>query len=109
MGRLIFFAWLLLFPQLLGVLLFFRLRRLPTWLARVLSAVAPSVTFVFLAPIFLFAGIREAQMRGERCGMPAFAALTMLFAGTIFELIIGLSVQIFISASSRTKLIGRHG
>lgn len=94
-GRLFFFAWLLVFPQLLGVLLYFRLRRLPTWVARTLSAVAPAVTFIFVAPVFLFAGIREAQMRGERCGMPALAALMMLFAGTIFELIVGIVVQIF--------------
>ena len=101
-GRLVFFAWLLVFPQLLGVLFYFRLGRLPNWVARTLASIAPAVTFIFIAPVFLFAGMREAQMRHEGCGMGALGALIVLFYGTIFELIIGISVQILMRVSKRS-------
>ena len=108
LGRLLFFAWLLAFPQLLGVLLYFRLRRLPAWAARILSAIAPALTFILVAPVFLFAGIREAQAHGPACGMPALGALMMLFAGTIFELIVGVSIQILVRTSDRKNSLRHH-
>jgi hypothetical protein len=82
------------FPQLFGVLLYFKLSRAPKWLAVVASTLAPSLIFLFLAPIFLFAGIREAQAAGPvTCGMPAFAAILILFTGIITEFFVSLIVQ----------------
>ena len=92
--RLLLMVSVFAFPQLLGVLLYFRLIRAPRWLAVIASALAPSIVFIFLAPIFLFAGIREAQAAGKlNCGMPAFGALLILFAGTIGQLFTSLIVQ----------------
>lgn len=102
------FAWRLLllastfvFPQLLGVLLYFRLRRVPRWLAVIAAAVAPAVLFLFLAPIFLFAGLREPSATARGCGMPVFGAMLMLFAGTTIQLVAGMLMQAVLSARRR--------
>ena len=94
-GRLILFLTALVFPQLFGALLYVRLNRYCKVLARVLAALAPAILFFFLSPSFFFAGIEEAQARGElNCGMPALGALMLLFFFTAFELAIGLIVQV---------------
>ena len=86
-GRFLLFGSLLIFPQLLGILLYYRLRRAPRWIAAIATALLPAIVFFWLAPIFFFAGIREAYARGERsgCGMPALAA-TFVLAGTVGQL-----------------------
>ena len=89
------------FPQLLGILLYFRLSWAPRWVAAIAGAIAPAILFVLLAPIFFFAGIREAYANGERCGMPAFGALMLLFAGTIIQLVFGLFTQLILRVSRR--------
>ena len=81
------------FTQLLGVLLYFRLRWAPRWIAVIAGILAPAVFFVFLAPIFLFAGMREASAEGPTCGMPAMGAILFLYAGTIVQLFLGVFVQ----------------
>ena len=84
-GRLLETASVLIFPQLLGVLLYIRIRRLK-WFARIVAVLVPSLVFFFLSPIFFFAGIREAQARDElTCGMPALGALMLVFIGTLLE------------------------
>ena len=94
-GRLSLLVSVLVFPQLLAVLFYFRLRRAPRWLAAIAASLAPGVAFLCLAPIFLFAGMREAYARGElNCGMPAMGAILALYAGTIFEVFLGVIVQV---------------
>ena len=106
LGRLLSFISLLVFPQLLGVLLYFRLRRLPNWLAVTLAALTPSLVFFFLSPLFFFAGFKEAQARGElTCGMPAIAALVMVFNGSIMELVGGIIVQSVLNARRRRSAV----
>jgi len=83
------------FPQLLGILLYFRLTRVPRWAASISAALAPGVLFFWLAPILLFSGMREAYAAGEiRCGMAAMAALLVLFAGTIIQVVLGVVTQV---------------
>ena len=93
------------FPQLLGVLLYLRLGRAPRWIAVSIGLLAPAVFFVFLAPILFFAGIREAQARGEGggCGMPAMGAILMLYAGIVVQLGLGLTVQVFLATRRRRQ------
>ena len=89
-GRLIVMASVLVYPQLLGVLLFLRIRRLKL-LATIVGVLAPPILFFFLSPIYLFAGIREAQAKGElTCGMPALGALMLVFIGTALEFFFAL-------------------
>ena len=102
-SRFLLLAVILVFPQLLGILLYFRLSRAPRWLAFILAALAPAIVFFFLAPIHLFAGMREGYARGEGCGMPVMAATLMLFAGTIIELGGGLFAQVVLVTRRRRK------
>ena len=97
--RLLMLASIFVFPQLLGVLLYYRLTWAPRWVAAIVGTVAPGVLFVFLGPIFLFAGIKPH----DTCGMPAFGALLMLFAGTIIHLGVGLFVQLALVARRRRR------
>ncbi len=95
--RFFLLASLFLLPQLLGVLFVFRLSRFPGWLARVLAALTPAVLFFYLAQPFFFAGLREAQLKGEiTCGMPAVAAGFMFLLGIAVHLLAGLTVQLFL-------------
>lgn len=89
------------FPQLLGILLYFRLSRTPRWVAVLAGVIAPAISFVFLAPIFLFAGVREANARGEVCGMPAFAAIMLLYIGTLIQLVLGVVSQVILRSTRR--------
>lgn len=91
------------FPQLLGVLLHLRLRRFARWLACVLGIVGVVLTFFYLSSIFFFAGLREAQARGElNCGMPALAAAFMVLAGTGVQFCIATVVQLWLFRKGRT-------
>ena len=84
-------------PQLLGVLLYFRLKRFPRWLAHGLGVLAPTLLFFYLAPIFFFAGLREAQLRGEvTCGLPVMAATLLCLMGTVAQVFVGLTVQLYL-------------
>lgn len=100
--------WLLLlslfaFTQLLGILLYFRLARLPKWLARGFCPLATALAFLFLSPIFFFAGLREAQLRGEvNCGMPAMAATLMVLIGTGIQLFIAAAIHLWLFYRGRT-------
>ena len=101
-------AWRLLllfgvfaFTQLLGILLYFRLSRAPRFIAVIVGILAPAVFFVLLAPLFLFAGMREASGDGPTCGMPAFGAILVLYAGTIIQLVLGLIIQGILLAMRR--------
>lgn len=84
-------------PQLLGVLLYFRLARWPRWLAFTLGISTPVILFFFLSQLFFFAGLREAAARGEvTCGLPAMAATFMVLAGTVVQIVVALTVQLWL-------------
>lgn len=83
-------------PQLLGLLLYFRLRRFPEWLAHVVGVLAPATLFFYLAPLFFFPDVHEAQLKDEiRCGMPALAGAFMILLGTAAEVFVALAVQLY--------------
>jgi hypothetical protein len=91
----------LVFPQLLGILLYFRLSRVPRWLAAIAAALAPAVFFFWFTRLVMIAGFREAYPHGMNCGMPALAAAFMLLAGTILQLIGGVFTQIILAIVRR--------
>lgn len=101
-STLIVWRWLLMislfvFPQVLGVLLYFRLNRFSRWLAHVLGVLIPAALFFYLAPSLFFAGLREAQLKGEViCGMPAVAAGFLILLGTAAQVLVGLIVQLYL-------------
>lgn len=101
-GRLLLLLSVFVFPQLLGILLYYRLAWLPKWLARVVCVLATAFAFLFISPVFFFAGIREAQLRGDlNCGMPAMAATMMVLIGTGFSLFIAGAIHLRLFLRSR--------
>jgi hypothetical protein len=93
---------LLIFPQMLGFLLYLRLTRFPRWIAHVLGVFAATFAFLYLSPILFFAGLREAQLRGElTCGMPAFGATILVLVGTGIQLLIASTVHLIAVAFAR--------
>jgi len=101
--RLLLLLSLFVSTQLLGVLLYFRLTRLPKWLAHGLCIVGTAFAFFYLAPIFFFAGMREAQLRGEviTCGMPAIAAAFLVLIGTGFQLFVAAAIHLWLFRRGR--------
>src|SRR5262245_30648567 len=92
--RLLVLAGILLFPQLLGILLYFRLSRVPRWVASIAAALAPAVFFFWCRPLLMIAEFQRAKPSGHAaCGMPAMAPATPLVAGTVVQLIGGLFIQ----------------
>ena len=102
--RLLFLASVVVFPQLLGILLYFRLSRAPRWVAAIVAALAPAVVFFWLDRIFMIAALRELYARGERCGMPAFGAVLLLFTGTAIQLLLGIITQAVLAAGRCHKV-----
>jgi hypothetical protein len=89
--RFLVLASVFAFPQLFGVLLYYRLKWAPGWVARTVAILAAAVVFYWLGAIFFFAGIRAASARGEAgCGMPALFAAFALLAGTVIQVVLGL-------------------
>jgi hypothetical protein len=94
------------FPLLLGILLYYRFRWAPRWLAVIAASLAPAFFFFWLAPIYFFAGLREAYASGkETCGMPAMAATILVFFGTAIELFLGLITQAVLSTIRCRKAV----
>jgi hypothetical protein len=71
------------------------------------GVLTPPVLFFFLAPSFFFEGLREAQLKGETCGMPAAAAGILLLLGTVAEAFVSLLVQgyLFGKQSGRSQVV----
>ena len=105
--RLLLLLSLFVFPQLLGVLLHLRLTRFSRWLACVLGIFGAALTFFYLSPIFFFAGLREAQLRGEvNCGMPALAATVMVLLGTGVQFFTAAAIHLWLF--HKAKVITLH-
>ena len=101
--RLLLLAGSLVFPQLLGILLYYKLSRVPRWVAAIAAALAPAIFFFWFTRMLMIANLREAYAHGERCGMPAVAAGILLLMGTTIELFGGIFTQIFLATKRRRK------
>lgn len=83
-------------PQLLGVLLYFRLIRFSKWLAFVLGVLAPAFVFLFVGQAFFFAGVREAAANGPvPCGNAAAAAGIVFLLGAALQFVVAFFVQLY--------------
>ena len=95
----------LAFPQLLGILVYFRLRRVSQLLATIVATLAPAVIFFWLARIFLMAELDRAYAHGSGCGMPSLGAAIMLFFGTALQLGVGVVVQAVLAVIRDRKVV----
>ena len=91
-------AGILVFPQLLGILLYFRLSRVPRWVAAIAAALAPAVFFFWFTRLLMIAEFQRAYPNGRApCGMPVVAAAFLLLAGTVVQLMGGVFTQIVLA------------
>jgi hypothetical protein len=95
----------MLFPQLLGVLLFFRLKGRPHFLAHALSFVTPILLSMFFAwTIFMY---RYYQLQpDERCGGPLLGALMLMLVSAGLQSVFGTLAQVALHA--RTAVCARR-
>jgi hypothetical protein len=91
----------LIVPQLLGLLIYCRIRKHHDFLAHLAGFVIPPVLFFYLTRLFLLASAQEIQSQGERvCGTAAgMMALVVLF---------GTGLQLFFSLLTQLALHARH-
>jgi hypothetical protein len=95
MKEIVSLAAFTVFPQLLGILLYFRLSRVPRWVAAIAAALAPAVFFYWFTRLLMIAEFHRAYPDGHAtCGMPAVAAAFLLLLGTAVQLIGGVFTQI---------------
>lgn len=95
------FASVVVFPHLLGILLFYRLHWAPRWIARTAAIIAPAVIFFWLAWIVLFGGLRGVAASGMTCGNAVvFAGIFVLF-GTGVQLVLGAFTHVVLIAFRR--------
>lgn len=92
---------LLAIPQVLGILIYFRLKALNDFLAHLIGFLVPPVLFLALAVIMLGAASQEIQQEGERVcgtfvGMMSLAILTTT------------GLQVFVSFIAQLALHVRH-
>ena len=92
-----------IFPQLLGLLLYFRISRFPRWVARVVGVFGPAFAFFYLSPLFFFAELRQAEHNREMaCGMPALAAAFMSLFGTVVQFCTAAAIHLWLFLRARS-------
>lgn len=92
----------LIVPQLLGVLVYFRISKHHDFLAHLAGILLPPALFFYLTQVFLLASEQEIQSRGERvCG----TAVGMMAIIVLF----GTGLQLFFSLLTQLALHARHG
>jgi hypothetical protein len=84
---------MLVFPQLLGVLLFFVLKSRPHFLAHALSFIAPVLVSIFFTWMIFIYNFNQAHPN-ERCGMPILGALVIMLVGGCLQIIFGAFAQV---------------
>jgi hypothetical protein len=101
MWRLLESLALLVVPQLLGVLAYFRLRKHHDFVAHLIGFLIPPVLFFYLSRVMLVSSAQEIQSRdGRVCGTYlGMMALMILF---------GTGIQTFFSLIAQVALHGRH-
>ena len=96
---------MIVFPQLLGVLLFFLLKGRPHFLAHALSFVAPILLSMFLVwMIFMY---RYYQLHpDERCGGPLLGSFLIMLVSAGLQSVFGTLAQVALHA--RTAACARR-
>ena|ERR1041385_4029026 len=87
-------------PQLLGVLVYFRLRRLRKLLAHIAGFLLTTTSFLCLSYLFFLYLPAKAHPE-EGCGLPLMGALLMTMGGTVMTISISLAVQAILMQRTR--------
>jgi hypothetical protein len=82
-------------PQLLGVLVYFRIRRFHRGLAHVAGFLLTTASFFCLFD-FLLVYLPAKAHPDEKCGLPLMAAILMLLGGTVITIFLSLTIQVIL-------------
>jgi hypothetical protein len=93
---------LLAFPQLLGVLLFFRLKRYRHFLAHAAAFTVPLVLFVFLSWLVFIYAYFQRHPGYDPEGGQLFGFLFIVAFGGALQILGGLIAQVALHANVRT-------
>ncbi|HZI47766.1 MAG TPA: hypothetical protein VFD75_08200 [Pyrinomonadaceae bacterium] len=96
---------MLVFPQLLGVLLFFLLKGRPHFLAHVLSFITPVLFSIFLTWLIFIYRYTQAHPH-DGCGMPILGGVVIMLFGGCLQLIFGAFSQVILH--SRAAICARR-
>jgi hypothetical protein len=101
--QLFLFFSLISLPQLLGVLVYFRLRRFQKLLAHILGFLTPPGLFFYFSWLFWIYVPYQNHVFDGGCGMPLLAASIMIFSGTGIQVVFSLLAQLMLGGRRRTK------
>jgi hypothetical protein len=86
-------------PQLLGAMVYFRIRR--KVLAHIAGFLLTTTSFFGLFDLFLIYLPAQAHPE-ERCGLPLMGALFMLLIGMVITVLLSLTIQVILRRRVRT-------
>jgi hypothetical protein len=82
-------------PQLLGVLIYLRIRRFQRVLAHVSGFLLTTTSFIGLF-FFLLVYLPAKAHPDEKCGLPMMGAIFTLLFGTVITLLLSLTIQLIL-------------
>lgn len=91
-------------PQLLGVLVYFRLRRFRKILAHIAGFLLTTTSFLCLSYLFFLYLPAKAHPE-ERCGLPLMGALFVTMGGFVITVFISLIIQLILRKRARTPRV----
>jgi len=95
--RLVLMLSPMVLPWLIGILVYFRLRRYHRFLAHsVAFLIPPLLTFYFLRMTFIQEMTRYYAETRSGCGMPGLAAAIVLLGATAFQIFLSFLTQAFL-------------
>lgn len=89
----LFLGTMLVFPQLLGVLLFFLLKGRPHFLAHALSFIVPVLVSLFFTWMIFIYNFLQARPN-DGCGMPVLGGLVIMLFGGCLQMLFGAFAQV---------------
>ena len=107
--NLFLFFSILVVPQLLGVLVYFRIRKYHDFLAHLVGVLLPPIVFFYLSGgIFISSPAREAESQGERvCGTFVGMMVLFIFFLTGIERVFSLIAQVILHGKHQPVAISK--
>ena len=95
---------LIAFPQLLGVLVYFKLKPVHRWLGLVAGTLLPVILFIgFSWMIFIYRYYRLHP--DDSCGGQLFGASLIVLMGAVLEIVLSVVVQVLLHRSAAAAAV----